>query len=131
MRIHDKETFAYCRKIFFSQFAVAIVICIIAILVQKELFYSWVIGCCVALFDTGLVLHGVYKGMKKDPEAAVLYMRKTMLQRVALVSIVVLVMLKLKLSVIGVFLSFILLHIFFVFKLIIIASRDKTKQKRP
>lgn len=129
MEIQNKKLFAVCKQIFTRQFAVAVVICIVAILIRKDLFYSWFIGCIIALFDTILVLRGVYKGMQKNPEASVSYMRKTMFQRVALVLSVVLVMLKLKLSVLGVFLSFILLHIFLVFNLIIIASRDKAKQK--
>ncbi len=131
MENQKKELFAGCKQIFLRQIVVAVIICIAAWLIRKDLFYSWFIGCGVALFDTGLILRGIYKGMQKDMEAAISYMHKTLLKRFAIVTVIVLVMLKLKLSVIGVFLSFILLHIFLVLNLIIIASRDKTKLKRP
>jgi len=130
MKVQNKELFAYCKQIFFRQFAVACVICILAVILRKEIAYSWFIGCVVALSDTGLVLQGIFNGAKKGPEDAVRYMRKTMLKRFIVVIAIVLVMLKLKLSVIGIFISFILLHIFLVLNLIIIAGRDENK-KRP
>ena len=131
MEVQKKRLFAYGKQIFLRQFFVAVVICILAAFIHGDLFYSWFMGSIVALFDTGLVLHGIINGAQKGQVEALNYMHKTMLERLGTITVIVLVMLKLKLSVIGVFLSFILLHIFFVFKLIIIASRDKTKQKRP
>jgi len=130
MIVQKKELFASCTQIFFRQFAVACIICVLAVILKKEIAYSWIIGCVVALSDTGLVLQGIFNGAKKAPEDAVRYMRKTMLKRFIVVIAIVLVMLKLKLSVIGIFISFILLHIFLVLNLIIIADRDENK-KRP
>lgn len=131
MENQKKELFAGCKQIFLRQIVVVAFICVVATLVNKDLFYSWFFGCVIALLDTGLVLRGIYKGMQKDMETAVSYMRKTMVKRFAVILVVVLVMLKLKLSVIGVFLSFILLHISLVINLIIIASRNKAGHKRP
>jgi len=131
MEMRNEELFVGCKQIFLRQIVVAVIVCIAAVLIRKDLFYSWFIGCGVALFDTGLILRGIYKGMQKDMEASISYMHKTLFKRFAIVTVIVLVMLKLKLSVIGVFLSFILLHIFLVLNLIIIASRDKAKKKRP
>jgi hypothetical protein len=130
MEVQNKELFAYCKQIFLRQFTVACIICILAVILRKEIAYSWLIGCVVALFDTGLVLQGIFNGSKKDPEKAISYMRKTMLKRFIVVIVIVLVMLKLKLSVIGIFISFILLHIFLVLNLVIIAGRNENK-KRP
>ena len=130
MKVQKKELFAYCTQIFLRQFAVACIICVLAVILRKEIAYSWIIGCAVALSDTGLVLQGIFNGAKKGPEDAVRYMRKTMLKRFIVIIAIVLVMLKLKLSVIGIFISFILLHIFLVLNLIIIAGRDENK-KRP
>jgi hypothetical protein len=131
MEVRKKELFSYGKQIFLRQFTVAVVICILAALIHKDLFYSWFIGCVVALFDTGLVLQGIVKGAQKGHEEALNYMHKTMLERLGIIVVIVLVMLKLKLSVIGIFLSFLLLHIFLVINLIIIARRDKTKRTRP
>jgi len=131
MKVQNKELFAYCKQIFFRQFAVACIICVLAVILRKEIAYSWIIGCAVALSDTGLVLQGIFKGSRKGPEEAVHYMQKTMFKRLLAVIVIVLVMLKLKLSVIGIFISFILLHIFLVLNLIIIARRNKFLKKRP
>ena len=126
MKVQKKELFASCTQIFFRQFAVACIICVLAVILRKEIAYSWIIGCIVAIFDTWLVLQGIFKGARKDPKEAVHYMRKTMFRRMLAVIAIVLVMLKLKLSVVGVFISFILLHIFLVLNLIIIACRNKS-----
>lgn len=126
MEIQNKERWAHCKQIFLRQCAVAFVICILAMLIQKELLYSWIIGCIVAVLDTTLILRGIYKGMQKNMEASIVYMHKTMYARFFLLTIIVLVMLKLKLSVLGIFLSFLLLHIFLVVNLIIITNQNKT-----
>ena len=131
MEVQKKGLFAYGKQIFLRHFFVAVVICILAAFLHGDLFYSWFMGSIVALFDTGLVLHGIINGAQKGQVEALNYMHKTMLERLGTITVIVLVMLKLKLSVIGVFLSFILLHIFLVLNLIIIASRDKAKLKRP
>ena len=131
MKVQKKELFASCTQIFFRQFAVACIICVLAVILREEIAYSWIIGCAVALSDTGLVLQGIFKGSRKGPEEAVHYMQKTKFKRLLAVIVIVLVMLKLKLSVIGIFISFILLHIFLVLNLIIIARRNKFLKKRP
>jgi hypothetical protein len=126
MEVQKEELFACCKQIFLRQVAIAGIICITAVMVRKELSYSWIIGCIVAIFDTWLVLQGIFNGARKGPEEAVRYMRKTMFKRLLAVIVIVLVMLKLKLSVIGIFISFILLHIFLVLNLIIIARRNRS-----
>jgi hypothetical protein len=131
MEVQKEELFACCKQIFLRQVAIAGIICITAVIVRKELSYSWIIGCIVAVFDTWLVLQGIFKGARKGPEEAVCYMQKTTFKRLFAVLVIVLVMLKLKLSVIGIFISFILLHIFLVLNLIIIARRNKSLKKGP
>ena len=126
MKVQKKELFACCKQIFFRQFAVACIICVLAVILREEIAYSWIIGCAVALSDTGLVLQGIFRGARKSPKEDVSYMRKTMFKRSLAIIAIVLVMLELKLSVVGVFISFILLHIFLVLNLIIIACRNKS-----
>ena len=121
-----QEVSASLRTVLF-RLAVAAVCVVVAVFYLRGIESAgiWAIGCLWGLGDAMLMFNGVRKGIIKPPEQALAVMQKTMLERLAAGVLIVVVMLKLKLNVFGVFIGFILLHIFLILNLIIIARRKQ------
>lgn len=85
--------------------------------------FTWFVGFAAGILDSVVVFMGVRKGMKKRPEEAPSVMQKNMFKRMALLFLITFVMLKLGLNAAGLFLGFLLMHIFLLFNLIIITGR--------
>lgn len=109
------------RHVFFSLCVVASVFYLRSI----EAALIWAVGCAWGFIDTLMMFRGVRKGMSVAGEQSLQEMHRTLLKRLAFAVVLVMVMLKLKLSVFGVFMGFILSHIFLLFNLIIIAGRKR------
>lgn len=121
-----QDVSASLRTVLFRlAFAAACVVGVVFCLHGLESARIWAIGCLWGLGDTLLMFNGVRKGTIKPPEEALAVMQRTMLERLAAGVSIVVVMLKLKLNVFGVFIGFILLHIFLIMNLIIIARRKR------
>lgn len=113
----------YLRGVFLRQVVSALLIFAVGTALLPRFMYSWAVGCLVAVVDVVLVLSAVFRTMQTEPKAGLSVMRKSMLKRLVLVVAVSLVMLKMGLNPIGVFISFILMHISLVLNLIILTSR--------
>ena len=85
----------------------------------------WAAGCAWGFIDTLMMFRGVRKGMTMEGEKSLQEMHRTLIKRLAFAVMLVMVMLKLGLSVFGVFMGFILSHIFLLCNLIIIAGRKR------
>ena len=85
----------------------------------------WAAGFAWGFIDTLMMFSGVRKGMTLDGEKSLQEMHRTLIKRLAFAVMLVMVMLKLGLSVFGVFMGFILSHIFLLCNLIIIAGRKR------
>jgi hypothetical protein len=85
----------------------------------------WAVGFIWGFTDMFLMFRGVRKGMGQAGEESLQEMHRTLLKRLAFAIMLVIVMLKLKLSVFGIFMGFILSHIFLLLSLIIIAGRKR------
>ncbi|NLY83808.1 MAG: hypothetical protein GX084_04255 [Acholeplasmataceae bacterium] len=85
----------------------------------------WAVGFIWGFTDMFLMFRGVRKGMGQTGEESLQEMHRTLLKRLAFAIMLVIVMLKLKLSVFGIFMGFILSHIFLLLSLIIIAGRKR------
>lgn len=129
MVVTNQKIAAHTRYLFLCQVAAVIVMCLLTACLSGGPLYPWIVGGVVNLLDSGYFLYTVRKGMKKRPEEAVQLMERSMLKRIAFLSLVSIVMLRLKLSVIGIFISFILLHIILILTLIIIANREQTRER--
>lgn len=88
----------------------------------------WLIGLLLGVFDSFLTFRGVCKGMEKSIKESVAVMHRTMLIRMSVLLLATIVMLKLELNVIGIYIGFLLMHIFLLINLIIIANRDLNKR---
>lgn len=66
--------------------------------------------------------------MEKSIKESVAVMHRTMLIRMSVLLLATIVMLKLELNVIGIYIGFLLMHIFLLINLIIIANRDLNKR---
>lgn len=88
----------------------------------------WFIGLLLGVFDSFLTFRGVCKGMEKSIKESVAVMHRTMLIRMSVLLLATIVMLKLELNVIGIYIGFLLMHIFLLINLIIIANRDLNKR---
>lgn len=121
-----QDVHASLRTVLFRlAFAAACVVAVVFCLLGLETARIWAIGCLWGLGDTMLMFNGIRKGMKKSSAEMLAAMHRTMLERLAAGVSIVVVMLKLKLTVFGVFIGFILLHIFLILNLIIIARRKQ------
>lgn len=109
------------RHAFFSLCVVALV----AYFRGIETALIWAVGCAWGFIDTLMMFRGVRKGMGQAGEESLQEMHRTLLKRLAFAIMLVIVMLKLKLSVFGIFMGFILSHIFLLLSLIIIAGRKR------
>lgn len=89
--------------------------------------FTWFIGFAAGILDSVVVFMGVRKGMKKRPEEAPAIMQKNMFKRMALLFLITFVMLKLDLNAAGLFIGFLLMHIFLLVNLIIITARNQQK----
>ena len=85
----------------------------------------WAAGFAWGFIDTLMLFLGVRKGMTVEGEKSLEEMHRTLLKRLAFAITLVIVMLKLESSVFGVFMGFILSHIFLLCNLIIIAGRKR------
>jgi len=85
----------------------------------------WAAGFAWGFIDTLMMFRGVRKGMTMEGEGSLQEMHRTLLKRLAFAVILVMVMLKLESGVFGVFMGFILSHIFLLCNLIIIAGRKR------
>lgn len=85
--------------------------------------FIWAAGFAWGFIDTLLIFRGVRKGMTMEGESSLQEMHRTLIKRLAFAVILVMVMLKLESGVFGVFMGFILSHIFLLCNLIIIAGR--------
>lgn len=88
----------------------------------------WFLGLSLGVFDSFLTFRGVKKGMQKSLKESVAVMHRTMLIRMSVLFLSTIVMLKLKLNVLGIYVGFLLMHIFLLINLIIIANRDLKKK---
>lgn len=88
----------------------------------------WMLGLSLGVFDSFLTFRGVRKGMEKSLKESVAVMHRTMLIRMSVILLSTIVMLKLNLNVIGIYVGFLLMHIFLLINLIIIANRDLKKR---
>lgn len=103
-------------------------LCVVTLIFCLQGFESsliWAAGCAWGFIDTLMMFNGVRKGMALDGEKSLQEMHRTLLKRLAFAVILVMVMLKLKSGVFGVFMGFILSHIFLLCNLIIIAGRKR------
>ncbi len=89
--------------------------------------FTWFVGFAAGILDSVVVFMGVRKGMKENPERAPVIMQKNMFKRMALLFLITFVMLKLGLNAAGLFLGFLLMHIFLLLNLIIITARNTQK----
>lgn len=101
------------------------VVCVVFSLRGLESALIWAAGCAWGFIDTLMMFCGVRKGMAMDGEGSLQEMHRTLLKRLAFAVILVMVMLKLESGVFGVFMGFILSHIFLLCNLIIIAGRKR------
>ena len=88
----------------------------------------WLLGLSLGVFDSFLTFRGVRKGMEQSLKESVAVMHRTMLIRMSVILLSTIVMLKLNLNVIGIYVGFLLMHIFLLINLIIIANRDLKKR---
>ena len=103
-------------------------LCVVSLVLILQGFGSaliWAAGCAWGFIDTLMMFHGVRKGMTRDGEGSLQEMHRTLLKRLAFAVILVMVMLKLESGVFGVFMGFILSHIFLLCNLIIIAGHKR------
>lgn len=124
INLNKGNILANLKTIYLRQLLVAVMVVTIAFL--KNGYQNatlWFIGCGWALGDMLWMFYGVQKGMKLPPERSQGVMRRNMLERLAIAVALVFVMLRLKLSVFELFISFLLLHIALIINLIIIACR--------
>ncbi len=89
--------------------------------------FTWLIGFAAGILDSVVVFMGVKKGMKHPAEHALAIMHRNMFERMALLFLITFVMLKLDLNAAGLFLGFLLMHIFLLLNLIIITARNPKK----
>ncbi len=89
--------------------------------------FTWLIGFTAGILDSVVVFMGVKKGMKHPAEHALAIMHRNMFERMALLFLITFVMLKLDLNAAGLFLGFLLMHIFLLLNLIIITARNPKK----
>ena len=82
----------------------------------------WLVGLMWGFLDTLLMFNGIKKGMKVSPEASLREMQRTLIKRLFFAISIVLIMLKLDFPVLGIFMGFLLSHIFLLVNLIIIAG---------
>ena len=109
-------------------FAMPFSLCVVTLIFCLQGFESsliWAAGCAWGFIDTLMMFNGVRKGMALDGEKSLQEMHRTLLKRLAFAVILVMVMLKLNSAVFGVFIGFILSHIFILCKLIIIAGHKR------
>lgn len=88
----------------------------------------WMLGLSLGVFDSFLTFRGIRKGMQKSIKESVAVMHRTMLIRMSVLFLSTVVMLKLELNVLGIYIGFVLMHIFLLINLIIIANRDLKKK---
>ena len=125
MTVSKEDFYYYAKYILARQFIGASLICIVAFFLFPNDIRSWMIGAIASFLDNCLMLSGVKRGIGRPPETALAVMRRNMFVRILVLTAIVMVMLKLGLSAIGVFISFILLHIVFLIGVTIIANREK------
>lgn len=92
--------------------------------------FTWFVGFAAGILDSVVVFMGVRKGMKHPAEHALAIMHRNMFERMALLFFITFVMLKLDLNAAGLFLGFLLMHIFLLLNLIIITARDTTNKAK-
>lgn len=85
---------------------------------------AWTVGCLWGFCDIFLLFRGVRRGMRESPEASIAEMHRTLLQRLSFAIIAVVVVLKVGLGLFGVFMGFILSHVFLLINLVIITNRS-------
>lgn len=89
--------------------------------------FTWFVGFAAGVLDSVVVFMGVKKGMKYPAQHALAIMHRNMLERMALLFLITFVMFRLDLNAAGLFLGFLLMHIFLLVNLIIITARNQQK----
>ena len=106
------------RHVLFSLFIGGIVLAVAGLQTAG----LWVVGLMWGFLDTLLMFIGIKKGMKVSPEASLREMQRTLIKRLFFAVSIILIMLKLDFPVLGIFMGFLLSHIFLLVNLIIIAG---------
>ncbi|HIU64605.1 MAG TPA: hypothetical protein IAB06_06195 [Candidatus Avacidaminococcus intestinavium] len=99
-----------------------LVIGVVFFLAGSQTALLWALGLLWGFIDTYFMFNGIKKGMKMSAEASLKEMQRTLIKRLFFAVALVFVMLKLDFPVLGLFMGFLLSHIFLLINLIIIAG---------